>query len=39
MQVIRVRKSIPSATKKPPWGEDISPKVTNLSNYFATSDG
>jgi len=26
-------------TQKPPWGENISPKVTNLANYFATSDG
>ena len=26
-------------SKKPPWGETISPKVTNLANYFATADG
>lgn len=26
-------------TQKPPWGGNISPKVTNLSNYFATSEG
>lgn len=23
----------------PPWGDQISPKVTNLANYFATSSG
>ncbi|HEV2723455.1 MAG TPA: immunity 70 family protein [Thermoleophilaceae bacterium] len=27
----------PSA--RPPWGEDISPDITSLSNYFVTSDG
>ncbi|MCP1156491.1 immunity 70 family protein [Bacillus infantis] len=26
-------------SKIPPWGDIISPKVTNLANYFATSDG
>jgi len=26
-------------TKLPPWGNDISPSITNLSNYFITSDG
>lgn len=30
---------IDDLTQKPPWGEKISPKVTNLANYFATSDG
>lgn len=24
---------------KPPWGSDISPHITDLSNYFVTSDG
>ena len=23
----------------PPWGNNISPGITNLSNYFVTSDG
>ncbi len=23
----------------PPWGEDISPDITSLSDYFVTSDG
>ncbi len=23
----------------PPWGKKISPKVTNLANYFATTEG
>lgn len=23
----------------PPWGNNISPDITNLSNYFVTSDG
>ncbi|WMT20747.1 Imm70 family immunity protein [Parageobacillus toebii] len=26
-------------SKVPPWGDKISSKVTNLANYFATSDG
>jgi hypothetical protein len=26
-------------SKVPPWGDRISSKVTNLANYFATSDG
>lgn len=30
---------IEDLSKNPPWGNNISPKVTNLSNYFATSDG
>lgn len=25
--------------KQSPWGEDISPDITNLSNYFITCDG
>jgi hypothetical protein len=24
---------------KPPWGENISPVITDLANYFVTSDG
>lgn len=24
---------------QPPWGDNISPEITNLSNYFVTSDG
>ncbi|WP_048601856.1 immunity 70 family protein [Rubeoparvulum massiliense] len=30
---------IDDLSQKPPWGENISPKVTNLANYFASSDG
>lgn len=26
-------------SQKPPWGDKISPKVTSLANYFATTDG
>ena len=26
-------------SKKPPWGDNISPDITDLSNYFVTSDG
>ncbi len=25
--------------KNPPWGNNISPEITNLSNYFVTSTG
>jgi hypothetical protein len=30
---------IEDLSKVPPWQHNISPKVTNLANYFATSDG
>jgi hypothetical protein len=30
---------IDDRSKRPPWGTDISPDITNLSNYFVTSDG
>lgn len=26
-------------TKRPPWGDDISDEITDLSNYFVTSEG
>lgn len=26
-------------TKRPPWGDNISNDITDLSNYFVTSDG
>ena len=26
-------------SKQPPWGNDISKDITDLSNYFVTSDG
>ena len=26
-------------TRRPPWGDDISPQITSLGNYFVTSDG
>lgn len=25
--------------KQPPWGNDIAPDITNLAEYFTTSDG
>ncbi|AIF51855.1 immunity 70 family protein [Pelosinus sp. UFO1] len=30
---------IENLNKKPPWGTNISGDITNLSNYFVTSDG
>lgn len=30
---------IEDLSKKPPWGEKISKDITDLSNYFVTSDG
>ena len=30
---------IDNLQKRPPWGDKISPHITNLSNYFVTSDG
>ncbi len=30
---------IEDLTAKPPWGSNISPDITNLSEYFVTSDG
>ena len=30
---------IEDLNKQPPWGEDISPDIANLSNYFVTCDG
>jgi len=30
---------IEDLTKQPPWGKDISKDITDLSNYFVTSDG
>ncbi|MFC4619763.1 immunity 70 family protein [Camelliibacillus cellulosilyticus] len=30
---------IDDLSQKPPWGDKISSKVTNLANYFATTDG
>jgi len=26
-------------SRRPPWGDDISPDIKNLSDYFATSEG
>jgi 2,3-bisphosphoglycerate-dependent phosphoglycerate mutase len=26
-------------SKAPPWGDDISPEITDLGNYFVTEDG
>lgn len=30
---------IENLSAKPPWGDRISPAITDLSNYFVTSDG
>lgn len=30
---------IEDLSKRPPWGNDISKDITDLSNYFVTSDG
>lgn len=30
---------IDDLNKQPPWGGNISPDITDLSNYFVTSDG
>ncbi len=30
---------IEDLSKRPPWGEDISPEITDLSKYFVTQDG
>lgn len=30
---------IEDLSKRPPWGDNISKDITNLSNYFLTSDG
>jgi hypothetical protein len=30
---------IEDLSAKPPWGDDISPRITGLSNYFVTSTG
>lgn len=35
----RVIWDIEDLSKQPPWGNDISEDITNLSNYFVTSDG
>lgn len=30
---------IENLSKRPPWGDDISADITDLSNYFITSEG
>ncbi|PLR86563.1 hypothetical protein CVD25_03605 [Bacillus canaveralius] len=35
----RVVWDIDDLSKKPPWGDKISPKVTSLADYFATANG
>lgn len=30
---------IDDLTKQPPWADNISSRITNLANYFITSDG
>jgi len=36
---IQVIWDINDLAQKPPWGDNISPKVTSLADYFATTDG
>ena len=35
----RVIWDVEDRSKRPPWGNDISPDITDLSNYFVTSTG
>lgn len=35
----RVIWDIEDRSKQPPWGNNIAPEITDLSNYFVTSDG
>ena len=35
----RIVWDIEDLSKQPPWGNDISKDITDLSNYFVTSDG
>jgi hypothetical protein len=30
---------IEDRSQRPPWGDNIAPEITSLSNYFVTSDG
>jgi hypothetical protein len=30
---------IDDLSKQPPWGDNISPDITDMSNYYVTSDG
>ncbi|MGI6117427.1 MAG: immunity 70 family protein [Bilifractor sp.] len=30
---------IEDLSKQPPWGDNIAPEITDLSNYFVTNDG
>lgn len=31
--------NIDNLSQRPPWGNNINPDITNLSNYFVTNDG
>lgn len=35
----QIIQDIEDLSKQPPWGSDISEDITDLSNYFVTSDG
>ena len=39
LSVDKVIWDIQDRKKMPPWGNNISPDITNLSNYFVTSSG
>lgn len=39
IMVSKVIWDIDDMTKMPPWGKNISKDITDLSNYFVTSDG
>ncbi|QFJ54664.1 immunity 70 family protein [Pseudobutyrivibrio xylanivorans] len=39
LSVDKVVWDIEDLSKQPPWGDNISEDITDLSNYFVTSDG
>lgn len=39
MPTSRVIWDFDDLSKRPPWGDNISPSITNLADYFVTSDG
>ncbi|MBT2788637.1 MULTISPECIES: Imm70 family immunity protein [unclassified Halomonas] len=39
LELDRVIWDIENISRQPPWGDDISPQITSLANYFITSTG
>lgn len=39
LSIDKVIWDIDDISQKPPWGSDVCEDITNLSNYFVTSDG